>query len=205
MSRNRTEPGLDGKTRGMTADEAYELAERLLAEPLPRRWAHTQGVARRALELAPAVGEDSDLIHAAALLHDVGYAPELAVTGLHPLDGARYLRGRGVDERLVRLVAHHSCALCEARERGLASELLDEFEPERGDLMDALLWCDMTTSPDGEPVDLDERLRDIFERYPPDDPVARSITAATPELRAAVHRVEQRLAATRAQRGAQPM
>ncbi len=29
---------------------------------------------------------------AAAYLHDIGYAPELAITGFHPLDGARHLR-----------------------------------------------------------------------------------------------------------------
>jgi hypothetical protein len=26
------------------------------------------------------------------VLHDIGYAPDLVKSGLHPLDGARYLR-----------------------------------------------------------------------------------------------------------------
>ncbi len=56
-------------------------------------------------------------------------------TGFHPLDGARYLRMKNVDERLVRLVAHHSCALCEARERGLETDLTTEFPMERPDLV----------------------------------------------------------------------
>lgn len=34
-------------TTGLT-EWAYPLAEKLLAEPLPRRWAHCQGVAERA-------------------------------------------------------------------------------------------------------------------------------------------------------------
>src|SRR5207244_449132 len=45
-------------------------------------------------------------------------APELVESGLHPLDGARYLRGLGTGPvRIVCLVAHHSCAVIEAEER----------------------------------------------------------------------------------------
>jgi HD superfamily phosphodiesterase len=64
----------------------------LLQDPLPRRWAHVQGVAARARSLAAVLGADADLLEAAAWLHDVGYAPGLDVTGLRALDGARYLR-----------------------------------------------------------------------------------------------------------------
>jgi HD superfamily phosphodiesterase len=60
-------------------------------------------------------------LEGAAWLHDIGYAPGLAVTGLHALDGARYLRdAQHADAMLCRLVAHHSWAIIEARERGLA-------------------------------------------------------------------------------------
>ena len=100
---------------------AEHLAEALLRESLPRRWAHVQGVAARARGLAPVLGADADLLEAAAWLHDIGYAPDLAITGLHALDGARYLRDtQHADEMLCRLVAHHSCAIVEAEERGLA-------------------------------------------------------------------------------------
>jgi HD superfamily phosphodiesterase len=69
-------------------------------------------------------------LEAAAWLHDIGYAPGLAVTGLHALDGARYLRdAQHADAMLCRLVAHHSCAIIEARERGLADVLSLEFDP----------------------------------------------------------------------------
>jgi aminoglycoside phosphotransferase (APT) family kinase protein len=37
----------------------------------------------------------------AAWLHDVGYAPAVVATGLHPLDGARYLRNEGWPEELI--------------------------------------------------------------------------------------------------------
>ena len=74
------------------ASWAQQLARALLQEPLPRRWAHVQGVATRARNLAPVLGADADLLEAAAWAHDIGYAPTLAITGLHQLDGARYLR-----------------------------------------------------------------------------------------------------------------
>src|SRR5580693_8044340 len=109
---------------------AAELARKLLEVPLPRRWTHVQGVAARARSLAALLGADADLVEAAAWLHDIGYAPGLAVTGLHALDGARYLRDtQHADVMLCRLVAHHSCAIIEAEQRGLADILDLEFEP----------------------------------------------------------------------------
>jgi hypothetical protein len=58
------------------ASWAQLLARALLQEPLPRRWAHVQGVAARARSLAPVLGADADLLEAAAWLHDIGYAPD---------------------------------------------------------------------------------------------------------------------------------
>src|SRR5271166_3872468 len=112
------------------ASWAQQLARALLQEPLPRRWTHVQGVAARARSLAPVLGADGGLLEAAAWLHDIGYAPGLAATGFHPLDGARYLRDtEHADIMLCRLVAHHTCAIIEAGERGLAEVLGLEFEP----------------------------------------------------------------------------
>ncbi|MYU16559.1 HD domain-containing protein [Streptomyces sp. SID8361] len=91
---------------------AYELAGELLSASLPRRWAHTQGVAACAQMLAPLVGANAEVLESAAVLHDIGYAPPLVNTGFHPLDGARYLRDtHAADERIVRLVANHTYAL----------------------------------------------------------------------------------------------
>jgi hypothetical protein len=70
------------------ASWAEPLAQVLLQEPLPRRWAHVQGVAAQARGLAAVLGADADLLEATAWLHDIGYAPGLAATGLHSLDGA---------------------------------------------------------------------------------------------------------------------
>jgi HD domain len=178
------------------ADWAEATARRLLAKPLPRRWAHTRGVAAAARTLAPVLGADGDLLTAAAWLHDIGYAPEIAATGFHPLDGARHLRdAEGASGMLCRLVARHSCAVNEAAERGLARDLTAEFRPARRDLADALTYCDMTTSPDGQRLPVRQRLAEIRARYGPDDLVSRVITRSAPELTGAVHRVTGRLAA----------
>ena len=135
------------------ADHAEEIARTLLEKPLPRRWAHTRGVAARARTLAPILGDAADLIEAAAWLHDLGYSPALAATGFHPLDGARYLRDvQGTGDAVCRLVANHSCAIIEARQRGLANYLTNEFPRVDPALEDALTYCDMTTAPDGLPV-----------------------------------------------------
>ncbi|WP_117209488.1 HD domain-containing protein [Allorhizocola rhizosphaerae] len=162
---------------------ARDLARQLLAEALPTRWAHTQGVARAAESIADIVDEDAETLICAAWLHDIGYAPGLAQTGFHPLDGARYLRDKQrADERLCRLVAHHSCAVIEAGKRSLAAELVAEFPPVGGLVAEALTYCDMTTSPRGEPVDVQQRLREILGRYGKGSIVAESIAQARTEI-----------------------
>jgi len=178
------------------ASWAEHLARVLLQEPLPRRWAHVQGVAARARSLAPVLGADADLLAAAAWLHDIGYAPGLAATGLHALDGARYLRdARHAPAMLCRLVAHHTCAIIEAEERGLAGVLGLEFEPAPQALSSVLTYCDITTSPDGELVPAEERLAEILRRYGPGHLVSRSIQRATPMILRAVEHVQDRAAA----------
>ncbi|MCW2904073.1 MAG: putative hydrolase, partial [Streptosporangiaceae bacterium] len=163
--------------------------------PLPRRGNHSLGVAERARSLAPILGDDADLLVAAAVLPDIGYSPDLAKTGFHPLDGARYLREvAGADERVVRLVAHHSCAWMEAEARGLHGELLREFSREHPDLADALCYCDMNTTPDGTPTNPVDRVNEITGRYGPDSLIGRFIRRAEPEILGCSSRVLERLA-----------
>jgi hypothetical protein len=97
---------------------------------------------------------------------------------------------------LCRLVAHHSCAIIEAGERGLADILSSEFDPAPYALSGVLPCCDMTTSPDGEPVPVDRRLAEIHDRYGPGHLVSRSIQRATPMILCAVEQVHQRAAQT---------
>lgn len=177
------------------AERARTAAHRVLAKELPRRWAHTGGVASQARTLQRVLGGDAELVEAAAWLHDVGYAAPLVVSGFHPLDGAVYLRDvLGADGVLCRLVAYHTCADIEADERGLLKELRQEFEPPPADLLSALTYCDVTTDPSGRHVPVGERLAEIHARYGEGHLVSRSIRRATPVLLEAVKSVEDRLA-----------
>jgi hypothetical protein len=164
---------------------ARDISQRVLAAVLPDRWVHTQGVAAQARAVGPVLGWDTDLIEAAAWLHDIGYAPALALTGFHPLDGARYLRDQtDAAPAVCALVAHHSGAVVEAAERGLSEFLLAEFplNGHSGEQVIALTYCDFTTGPRGERLSPEERIAEILTRYEPDSAVHRAVQASAPRL-----------------------
>jgi hypothetical protein len=97
---------------------------------------------------------------------------------------------------LCQLVAHHSYAIVEAEERGLADILGLGFEPAPYELSSVLTCCDMTTSPDGELVTVERRLAEIHRRYGPEHLVSRSIQRAAPMILCAVEQVHDRAART---------
>jgi hypothetical protein len=178
---------------------AWFTAERLLAVELPRRWAHSRGVAHRAEEIAPAFPpEERDILVASAWLHDIGYATPVAETGLHQLDGARYLARHGLPARVCALVAHHAGASAVAELVDLADDLA-EFPDDRDPVRDALWYCDMTTGPRGERVSFADRMAELRRRRTADDPVIRALTTNLDERAAAVRRTEERLRAHRGQ------
>jgi HD superfamily phosphodiesterase len=151
-----------------TVNWARGLAEAMLADEAPARWEHTQGVAQRVRDMRHRLGPEADLVEAAAWLHCIGYATEIAHTGFYPLDGARYLRDVHDAHNVVReLVAHHSGAMVQAQERGLDRELFEEFGPgdEHAFLLDAL-------TAGARPYPLDSRER------PPGHAAQRSAPAA---------------------------
>ncbi|WAX55117.1 HD domain-containing protein [Jatrophihabitans cynanchi] len=125
---------------------------------------------------------DAELVTAAAWLHDVGYSPDLVQTGFHPLDGARWLRTKGVAESVCRLVAWHTSAFAEATERGMTNLLLAEFPRPDEKSLRVLTWADLTSSATGQPCTVEERVAEILARYPSHSPVYRTITAARAEL-----------------------
>lgn len=173
---------------------AWFTAKRLLSDDLPRRWAHTRAVAQRAEEVAPALPpEDRQPLVAAAWLHDIGYAPDLVDTGLHSLDGARFLTAEHIPQRICAVVAHHSGAAAVAQVRGL-TDALNAYPDEHGPTRDALWYCDMTTSPHGHPVSVEDRLAEIRDRRGPHDPSVRALSLNEAERVAAVRRTEQLLA-----------
>ena len=66
----------------VAVEHARGTAETVLAEALPRRWNHVQGVGRKAERISPIVASsDHTTLIGAAWLHDVGYSPSLARTG----------------------------------------------------------------------------------------------------------------------------
>jgi hypothetical protein len=179
----------------LLVEQAVEIAKEQLSTALPRRWKHVQAVGSKAAQVARILSaSDAEALVAAAWLHDIGYAPGIADTGLHALDGGRWLRTHGIDARVGALVAHHSCALFEAEERGLADVLRSEFDQEHSPTADALWYSDMTTGPDGDAVEVRARLAEIRERYGPDHLVTRFWVRAEPTLLGAVERTLTRLA-----------
>jgi HD domain len=166
-------------------------AARLLG-PLGDRWRHVRGVAQQARRIASILGDaEAPVLLAAAYLHDVGWAPELADTRFHPIDGARWVRSQGHD-RLARLVAHHSEARFEAHLQGLGDEL-GEFEREDSPTGDALTYCDLTTGPTGEPITPVARWDEIERRYGPNSIVVNALARSRQSLLAAVRRTERRI------------
>jgi hypothetical protein len=146
-------------------------------------------VAARATEAGEVLpAEQRPTLIAAAWLHDIGYAAPVHDTGFHPLDGARYLRGRGWPPVIAGLVAHHSGARFVAAVRGLDTELADFADPMfcRGRLADALTWADQTISPTGQMVDPGTRMADMLTRHGPDSPNAMAHPVRQPALIAAV-------------------
>jgi hypothetical protein len=67
------------------------------------------------------------------------------------------------------------------------------LEDER--LVDGLVWCDMTTTPDGDRTTAEARVVEIVDRYGAGSVVGRFIRRASPEILAAVRRVDAALAA----------
>lgn len=132
------------------------------------------------------------LLVAAAWLHDIGYSEQLAKTGFHPQDGARWLRAQGHDD-LASLVAHHSGARHEAELRGI-DDYLDEFPFQDSELDRALTYCDLTTGPDGRRLTLERRIEEICERYGEDHVVSRAMRIGMPEFEHARENTERLMA-----------
>jgi hypothetical protein len=159
------------------------------------RWSHTVGVARCAADVACALSLPGDELVAAAWLHNIGLARAAVVTGLHPLDGARYLAAQLWPMRIAGLVAHHSGARFIATLHGLDPALAD-YPDEGGRMSDALTYADRTVGPAGQRLDWRDRHAEMIRRHGPDSWNARVDDQRRPYLQAVAERVEHRLANT---------
>jgi len=168
-----------GSVRGV---DASAVATELL-DGVGTRLAHSRTVAHQARRAATILdGPWSAALLDAAWLHDIGYAPALAITGFHPLDGARWLRSNGWPAEVCNLVAWHTRAVTEAALRDLETPLVAEFPAPPALAQAALAWADLTSSPTGGCCSATDRLVEIQRRYSPDSVVHRSITANLPRL-----------------------
>ena len=156
------------------------------------RWLHVQAVGHSAEELQKRGYDVSNAVIMSAWLHDVGYANTVANTRFHPLDGAEWLRQQAAPEGVVALVAYHSAAQFEAEERGLGDELARFAAPDQ-DQLDVLNLIDMSTSPAGERVAVNERLAEILMRYPEEHPVHRAVSRSRSYLVESANRAAKRL------------
>ena len=172
---------------------AAALATRLL-HALDGRLAHSATVAAQIKRAAALVEADwRSAARDAAWLHDIGYHTDLALTGFHPLDGARWLRDHGWRTETCRLVAWHTESIEEARMHGLDEELMAEFVAPPQRPAAALAWADLTSSPSGQRWDPERRFADILDRYPPGSLVHEATRASLPSLRASVRDIEDSL------------
>lgn len=174
-------------------DAARELVEATSGRGT-ERWLHAQGAADAARRVLPCVDPaDQDLLVAAAWLHDIGFDHPTPPTGLHALDGAYLLRDAGWPERLVALVAHHSEARFVAAGMGLL-DTLNEFEREISPVSDALVYADMSSAVDGQPVTVHLRLSDLRYRHSDDElPMRIALSSREPHLILATARTEVRM------------
>ncbi|GAB3888731.1 hypothetical protein [Terrabacter terrigena] len=157
-----------------------------------RRWAHLSAVGRLAKEAeAWGTGLPSSVVEA-AWVHDLGYASGLRDTGMHAIDGARALMRLGAPAAVVALVAHHTGAIHEAEERGLADQLGELPVPDAADL-DALTLLDLVVGPSGHFTSPEDRIGEILSRYGGEDPVYRAVTRSSPSLLESAARARARL------------
>lgn len=153
------------------------------------RWSHTCAVARRSAVLAGTMRpRDGEVLVAAALLHDIGYAPDLIRSGHHGLDGAAHLAALG-HHRLATLVAHHTASAAEAALLGLA-DVHHRYVRERSPVADGLTYFDITTGPGGHVLTLQQRVDDVADRYGRAHLVARAMKASMAELLCSARRTE---------------
>lgn len=110
---------------------------------------------------------------AAAMYHDIGYAPEFAKTGFHPVDSAILAFADEVDPAVVEAVLHHTGAFGEARRcrPDLMFHFADSCLMMKTRLNRALTFCDLRAGVNGEKVSMTERLNDIAHRHAGNKPL----------------------------------
>ncbi len=175
-------------------DWAIGVARELFEKANPKRWGHVEGAVAKARSFAAAVPGDEERLVTIVALHDCGFAAEAHDTGFSTIDGARYLRGLGVEKRLVDLMANLCVGEIEAELRGMADHHRDFGPDERTALRDAFWTCCLTTGPDGRSLTVAERCDEWLVRYADLGYLPEYLRRCRGELEAAERRTLARLA-----------
>ena len=170
----------------MTDSDPRELCRSLLEAELPRRWAHSQGVARQAAGIGHALNGAGALVESAAWLHDIGYASPLALSAsIRSMGRATCETTRSVIVACGRSSpttrAHSSRRRAGARRPTCRRVPIGDVEAVLARGAD-LLRHDTSRRRDR---DVKQRLEEILTRYPEDHVVHRAISSGA-ELRAQV-------------------
>jgi HD domain len=167
--------------------------------PEENRYHHILGVVRLMKEILPKLNFNEEVkkeLIQAAYLHDIGYSPKLNKTNFHPFDGACFAFKAGFNKPVIAAVLFHSEAYETVKEKrsdllpaySLNHDLLDEQDRLFTDLV---TYCDVQTSPQGEKVSLDERVRDVVKRYGEHHPVSRMMIQCKPKYQDIINRVNR--------------
>jgi hypothetical protein len=130
----------------------------------------------------------------ACYLHDIGYSPKLNQYHYHPLDGAVFAAKQGYPKCIIASILFHSCAyegVCYSRDdlRQLYEDhfvLLDDLDHM---FIDLVSYCDLHTSSNGEHTQLDQRVKDVVDRYGNTHEVSKIMLANVPSFQNIIDRV----------------
>ena len=152
------------------------------------RLAHILTVAEnvnRTLTKTPVLRHYADLGTAAALLHDVGYIPELHDTGFHPIDGARYLTSLGATELAAFIICHSQAA--EYADLAGLPRIPVSLHP----IASVITFWDVRVAPGGKVLSYEERLEDIKNRHGEESLTWKAHMRAMSRIQASEDRLRQ--------------
>lgn len=152
--------------------EALTWLESLLTDN-PARISHSRAVAEAMVGSARLINSllegsqpplDEQIVRAAGLLHDIGYAAALSRTGFHPVDGYNFLY-ENKNLALAEIIVGHSSAAEEGNLKGFIIVTSNHI------IAKLLTYWDTRIGPSGQRMAYEERLSEIESRYGSDHPV----------------------------------
>lgn len=158
----------------------------------PQRVLHILKIAHQVRESAIKLGlkgADLDFADCAALLHDIGYWKPIAITGFHPIDGARFLEQQG-EHNLASLIVGHSCSVEEGELLGFT-----EIKFSSDIIAKLITYWDVQVKQGGEVVSYKERFTDIISRYGADSIVGKANIKAKPRIEKIIKEIDEMLKA----------